>query len=57
VRDLVEIRTGSKLLDTSYGRYETVVSNIGKTQYIYAFNSVNGQVSDGSFDIFSVTVK
>ncbi len=57
VYDLIETRTGTKLLDSSYGRYETVVSNIGKTQYIYAFNSVNGQVAKGDFDIFSVTVK
>lgn len=55
VCDLVQTRTGEKIIDSSYGRFEVVEDKLEKTEYIIAMNSVNNNVSKGDFDIYQVT--
>lgn len=57
VYELFETRTGGKLLESSYGNFDAVVGNVDNKQYIYAYNSINGNVANGDFDVFSVTLK
>ncbi len=51
--NLTDVRSGAEIID-SYAGYRSVVSD--GVEYVFAFNSVNGQVSRGSFDIFKVGV-
>ena len=55
VCDLVQTRTGEKIIDSSYGRFEVVEDQLEKTEYIIAMNSVNDKYSKGDFDIYQVT--
>ena len=51
--NLTDTRSGAEIID-SYAGYRSVISN--GVEYVFAFNSVNGQVSRGSFDIYKVGV-
>ena len=53
VQDLIDTRTGEKVVD-SYGRFTYTVDRGDKIRYVYAFNSINGQVSRGDFDVYTV---
>ncbi len=55
VYDMYETRTGSKLID-SYGSFDAVIGR-DNTQYIFAYNSINGSTEKGNYDIFVVTAK
>ena len=52
---MVQTRTGEKIIDSSYGRFEVVEDQLEKTEYIIAMNSVNDKYSKGDFDIYQVT--
>ena len=55
VYDLFDARTGQKLIDSSYGSYTVKTDSANNVTYIYAFNSVNGNISEGSFDIYTIS--
>ncbi len=54
VYNLIQTRTGEKIIDSSYGSYSIVDDQIDRKQYIIAVNSVNNNVSKGDFDIYQV---
>ena len=55
VKDLIDIRTGQKLFDSSYGSYTSITDTANKVTYLYAFNSINGNVADDDFDIYTIS--
>ena len=54
VYNLIQTRTGEKIIDSSYGSYSIVDDQIDRKQYIIAVNSVNNNVSKGDSDIYQV---
>ena len=54
VYNLIQTRTGEKIIDSSYGGYYVVEDKIERKQYIIALNSVKNNVSKGDFDIYQV---
>ena len=55
VFDLIDSRTGEKLLNSSYGKYDTCKTKNGK-MYLYAYNSINGSTSYSDFDVYTVSI-
>lgn len=52
--DLIQTRTGEKIIDSSYGEFNVVEDKLEKVQYIIALNPVNDSVSKGNFDIYRI---
>ena len=55
VYDIIDSRTGEKLLNSSYGKYDTCKTKNGK-MYLYAYNSINGSTSYSDFDVYTVSI-